>query len=190
LLVIEIKIPHIEGPVTSAIVLKELNNKWPDLVAFLLSFVVIGQFWTSHHRFFGHVIDYTPKLMWLNLLMLLWVVLMPFSTYLIMEYGNIDIIWLWYSSNLALISLSLYFLWKYIGKNPRLSFMSDDKLFMQHAYTRALIVTIIFLAGGLMALIPLDFFRMISRFIFFLIFPILKLLKNKFAKKALNKKPS
>lgn len=190
LLIIEIKIPHIEGVVTPEVVVRELNHKWPDLVAFLLSFAVIGQFWTSHHRLFGHVIDYTPKLLWLNLLMLLWVVLMPFSTYLIMEYGNIDIVWLWYSCNLALISLSIYFLWKYIGKNPQLSFMATDKLFMQHAYTRAVLVTAIFLAGGLLALIPSDFFKVLSRCIFFLIFPILGLLKRRFTKKTLNKKPA
>ena len=190
LLIIEIKIPHIEGAITPAIVSKELINKWPDLVAFLLSFAVIGQFWTSHHRLFGHVIDYTPTLLWLNLLMLLWIVLMPFSTYLIMEYGNIDIVWLWYCCNLALISLSIYFLWKYIGKNPRLSFMATDKLFMQHAYTRAVIVTTIALAGGLLALVPSDFFKIFSRFIFFLIFPILGLLKRRFNKKARNKKPA
>lgn len=190
LLVIEIKVPHIEGVVTQGVILKELNKKWPDLVAFLLSFAVIGQYWTSHHRLFGYVIDYTSKLLWLNLLMLLWVALMPFSTYLIMEYGNIDIVWLWYSCNLALISLSLYFLWKYIGKNPQLSFMANDKVFMQYAYRRAIFVTSIFLAGGLLALLPWDFTKIASRFIFFMIFPALSILRRNFDKKHTNKKPA
>jgi len=190
LLVIEIKIPHIEGPATSSILVAELKKKVPDLVAFVLSFAVIGQFWTTHHRLFGFVQGYTPKLLWLNLLVLLWIALMPFSTYLIMEFGNLDIIWLWYSTNLALISLSILFLWLYVGGDAALCTVTQDKAFLRYIYGRSIIVTLIFLMGGFMAFLPWESTKTISRFLFIIIFPVLAILKKRYNKKHPIKKPA
>jgi uncharacterized membrane protein len=104
LLIIEIKIPHFEGHATQQQLGHALLEKLPEFIGFIISFVVIGQFWTNHHKLFGYITDYTPGLLWLNLLVLLWVVLMPFSTYLNMEYGYLDVVWVWYCLNLTVIS--------------------------------------------------------------------------------------
>ena len=179
LLIIEIKIPHFEGPVTQQQLGHALLEKLPDFIGFIISFAVIGQFWTNHHRMFGYVTDYTPGLLWLNLLLLFWIVLMPFSTYLNMQYGNLDITWLWYSINLTLISLSSYFIWRYIGRHKHLSFMADNRLFMQFAYKRSILVALLFLSGGLLTLTPWLAVKWISRFIFFLIFPAISILNKR-----------
>ena len=183
LLIIEIKIPHFDDAITQRELANALLKKLPEFLGFILSFVVIGQFWISHHRLFGYIMDYTPKLLWLNLLMLLWIVLMPFSTFLNMQFGNQDIVWFWYSMNLALIELSLYFLWRYIGKHPHLCYMAGDKRFMRHAYVRCIIVLLIFVAGGLCTFLPVDWIKTASRFIFFLIFPVLSLVGRRYKKK-------
>ena len=73
LLIIEIKIPHFDDAITQQQLANALLKKLPEFLGFILSFVVIGQFWISHHRLFGYIMDYTPKLLWLNLLMLLWI---------------------------------------------------------------------------------------------------------------------
>jgi len=187
LLVIEIKLPHFESGFTQAQIIHALGEKVPDLIAFLLSFVVIGQFWTTHHKLFGYVQGYTTKLLWLNLHMLLWIALMPFSTYLIMEFGNLDIIWFWYSCNLALISLSLVFLWIYVGKHPALCTVADDKPFLRYVTRRSIIVTLIFIAGGLLTFSSWDFGKTVSRFLFIVIFPVLTLMRKKYEKAIANK---
>ncbi|HZX02441.1 TMEM175 family protein [Kribbella sp.] len=51
-----------------------------ELFTFLLSFVVIANFWLGHHRVFEHVRAYTPAIMRLNLLWLLTIVVLPFPT--------------------------------------------------------------------------------------------------------------
>ena len=186
LLIIEIKVPHFEN-VTQQQLVDELRHKLPEFLGFILSFAVIGQFWTSHHRLFGYIINYTPKLMWLNLLMLLWVVVMPFSTFLNMQYGNMDIVWFWYSINLALIELAYYLLWKYVGHKPELCYMAGNKKFISYMYRRCIITFFIFLAGGLCTLLPWVGVKWASRFIFFLIFPAISRLRknyNKHNKKA------
>jgi uncharacterized membrane protein len=88
LLIIDIKVPELGGEVTRKMVYDMFYSKLSELIGFIISFAVIGQFWTNHHRIFGYVKDYDGKLLWLNLLILFWVAVMPFSTHLIMQYGN------------------------------------------------------------------------------------------------------
>ena len=186
LLIIEIKVPHFDGNVTQQQLAHSLWEKLPDFIGFIISFVVIGQFWTSHHRLFGYVKDFSPGLLWLNLLMLFWIVLMPFSTFLNMQYGNLDITWFWYSMNLAMIELSVYFLWKYLGKHEHLSIISDDKEYMEFAYRRSFLVLLIFLSGAILTLLPWLWVKWVSRFVFFLIFPVISYTRKKYT---INKKP-
>ncbi|MBK7376852.1 MAG: DUF1211 domain-containing protein [Chitinophagaceae bacterium] len=81
LLVIELKVPEIErAELTEGKLLKALAHMIPQFVGFIISFMFIGIYWTVHHRLFGYVVNYTPKLLWLNLLFLFAVALMPFST--------------------------------------------------------------------------------------------------------------
>ncbi|WP_127781801.1 TMEM175 family protein [Rhodococcus sp. X156] len=51
-----------------------------QLLAFVLSFVVIGRLWAAHHRLFQPLRGHTPALVWLNMLWLLSIVFLPFPT--------------------------------------------------------------------------------------------------------------
>src|SRR5664279_3675180 len=108
LLIIEIKTPVLSERSTSAL-LEALAEKFSEFFGFLLSFLVIGTFWISHHRLFGFVTGYTQRLLWLNLLMLLWIVFVPFTSGLNSHYGGMDAVWMIYSLNMFMIALSLYF---------------------------------------------------------------------------------
>ncbi|MFF0342438.1 TMEM175 family protein [Kribbella sp. NPDC004875] len=59
-----------------------------ELFTFLLSFVVIANFWLGHHRVFEHVRAYNPLLMRLNLLWLLAIVVLPFPTEIIGTFDS------------------------------------------------------------------------------------------------------
>lgn len=84
-----------------------LGDMLPDLFAFGISFAVIGVFWINHHRLMRTVREYDQTLIWLTLLYLAWVVLLPFSSQLIGEYGNdIKLSAAFYILNLALIAIS------------------------------------------------------------------------------------
>jgi uncharacterized membrane protein len=49
-------------------------------MGFVLSFLVIGALWVAHHRVFGMLADYSPTIMWPNMLLLMAVAFMPFAT--------------------------------------------------------------------------------------------------------------
>jgi uncharacterized membrane protein len=65
-----------------------LLDSWPQLFAYFLSFAVIGRFWLSHHRVFSTLHDFDRRLLVLNLVYLSFVVLIPFPTNLLGEYGS------------------------------------------------------------------------------------------------------
>jgi uncharacterized membrane protein len=78
-----------------------LFDQWDNLLAFAISFAVIGRFWLVHHRFFGEVTAFDGRLMGLNLFYLAWIVLIPFSSQVLGEYGATTAAVVLYSLNLA-----------------------------------------------------------------------------------------
>jgi uncharacterized membrane protein len=73
--------------------------------AYAISFAVIGRFWLVHHRFFGEVRAFDGRLIALNLVYLGSVVLIPFSSELLGEYGGTTTAVVFYSLNLAVVVL-------------------------------------------------------------------------------------
>ena len=73
--------------------------------AYAISFAVIGRFWLVHHRFFGEVKAFDGRLISLNLVYLGAVVLIPFSSELLGEYGGTTTAVVFYSLNLATVVL-------------------------------------------------------------------------------------
>jgi uncharacterized membrane protein len=58
------------------------------LLSYAISFAVIGRFWVIHHGFFGEVKAFDGRLMALNMFYLGWVVLIPFSSQVLGDYGG------------------------------------------------------------------------------------------------------
>jgi uncharacterized membrane protein len=72
-----------------------------NFIAFGISFAVIGRFWVIHHRFFGEVRAFDGRLIALNILYLAFIVLIPFSSQLLGEYGGEAAAVVVYAVNLA-----------------------------------------------------------------------------------------
>ncbi|MFY1618963.1 TMEM175 family protein [Micromonospora sp. WMMD736] len=58
-----------------------------EYLSFLLSFVVIGAFWSVHHRLFQRVARMGPWIAWLNLIFLFTIVVLPLATRLHRQEG-------------------------------------------------------------------------------------------------------
>ena len=69
-------------------VLEQLTEQWPSLLAYFLSFAVIGRFWLVHHRVYEAVRHVDARLLAMNLLYLSFVVLIPFTTEVLGDYGD------------------------------------------------------------------------------------------------------
>jgi uncharacterized membrane protein len=91
----------IESGLASGEVADALFDQWDNLLAFAISFAVIGRFWLVHHRFFSEVEAFDGRLMGLNMFYLAWIVLIPFSSQVLGEYGDTTAGVVTYSLNLA-----------------------------------------------------------------------------------------
>jgi uncharacterized membrane protein len=64
----------------------QLITHWPSFVAYLISFLDIGIIWVNHHVLIRSVKVVERLLLFVNLLLLLFVVLIPFATGLVAVY--------------------------------------------------------------------------------------------------------
>jgi uncharacterized membrane protein len=58
----------------------QLGREWPSFVAYAISFFVIGILWVNHHALFALIGSVDRSLMFLNILLMMFVVTIPFTT--------------------------------------------------------------------------------------------------------------
>jgi uncharacterized membrane protein len=58
----------------------ELGQRWPSLAAYVVTFFVIGIMWLNHHTIFGHLQLIDRPMYYLNLLLLMTIVFLPYPT--------------------------------------------------------------------------------------------------------------
>ena len=191
LLIIDIKVPEIQNDFTEFAVLKAVGKLFPKFIGFFLSFLVIGSFWTGHHRMSGFLCSYSRRLLWLNLFFLLAIVLMPFSTafyssFLMPESIHLLTPLIFYVGNIWFIGFMNFRLWGYIG-NPenKVAEGIPNVHFIRWVRIRALIVPIVFTM-----MIPLATFAPVqARYVPVLIPIIMMLLQRRFNKKIVKPTP-
>lgn len=167
LLVIEIKVPDREqlNIYTDASLWHYLSHNSLKFLGFLISFGIIGHYWSVHHRIFGYASNYTISLVWLNLGFLLTVVLLPFSSGLLGEYGSDTHMLLPYAvyvANMCFTGFMNCWLWLYIS-NPRRHLLTHkiSAVRIKLGLYRSLVIPIVFL----FALLVSFFLPVVSRFI-------------------------
>ncbi len=104
LLILEIKVPSHEDMETIGL-LASLKHLIPSFIGFLISFLVTAVYWRAHLSMAKFAKSYDNRLLWLTVWLLLFIVLLPFSTALISEYFSNNHAWIFYSTNLVLIGL-------------------------------------------------------------------------------------
>jgi uncharacterized membrane protein len=64
----------------------QLTQRWPSFASYVVSFLVIGIIWINHHSLFSNLEKIDRVALFLNLLLLLFVVAIPFATATMAEY--------------------------------------------------------------------------------------------------------
>ena len=187
LLVIEIKIPELHDEFTDGAFLHDLKLLVPKFVGFLISFIFIGLFWSIHHRIFGFVINYSRRLIFLNLAFLFSIALMPFSNGIYGEYSgprtvNMTSPVIIYNLNIIFTALMSLLIWLYVC-NPRNKVSEDIPEIIRKNFKRRLIIIVaVFLLSMIVAL----FNPVLARYIYIIIPVIMRIATKKLPKEALN----
>ena len=164
LLIIEIKVPVLREATNEALIdsLSEMSLKF---LGFLISFAIVGHYWSVHHRIFGYIERYNTVFVWINLAFLCSVVLLPFSSGLIGEYSSdlhLYVPYAVYVVNICLAGFMNCWLWLYIS-NPKKQFLTHtiSKARRKLGLYRSLVIPIVFI----ISLIVFFINPVVSRFI-------------------------
>lgn len=185
LLAIEIKVPELHE-VTEDAAKHQFLLLIPRIIGFLISFFVIGVYWIAHHKIFSFVVNYDRKLLWLNLLFLMFIILLPFTTGFYSEYTFLRLPFLLYSLNILLIGIMQARLLNYVSR-PTLSEGINIWLKRYISY-RGLVTGVLFTIIALIQYVIADEFVPISRTGMFLIGFAFYFLKKFFEKKGVDVK--
>src|SRR5215212_9528418 len=96
----------------------------------------------------------------INLLFLMWIVLMPFSTALVGEYEHQQLPVIIYAVHNILTSLTLTWLWRHAASDSSLVEANLDPRLVRHSTFRALIVQGVFLLSIGISFISVDVARL------------------------------
>ena len=151
LLITTIDVPHVTGPDLESKLVDALRALDDSVLSYFISFAVIGLMWMHHHRLFSRIRRLDTAALWLNLLSLAFIVLMPFTTELMGDYGDEPISIALYALNIALAVVSYTLLWWYCAARDMLG------EHLTQAQIRYELVTRLFVAVGFLVSIPIAY---------------------------------
>jgi len=125
----------------------EIVNLSPHILAYVFSFVVLGVYWIGHHNQFHYIKRTDRVFLWVNILFLLTIGFVPFSTSLLGLYPFSPTAVRIYGVNLAATGLALYAVWWYATTQHRLVEKDLDPHIVTLAQNRTLIGPVVSLIG-------------------------------------------
>jgi len=127
----------------------------PDMVHYVIAFLALAVIWILHHQQFHYIRFIDQTLLWFNIMWLMLVGLMPFSTSLADTYYGIPLAHIPFASNLFLISVILFGQWQYAARKRHLIIpeMTPDMVAMERK--RTILILVITFIGSLLAFVSI-----------------------------------
>lgn len=116
LLVIELKVPPPDQPLGPA-----LAHMLPKIVAYALSFVIVGMYWVAHHSMLEQARKVDRGVLWLNNFTMMAIAFIPFPTALLGERTSEPIAAVIYGATLIAVNSLSTGMWVRIGTVPGLA---------------------------------------------------------------------
>ncbi len=145
LLILTIEVPDIPPASVAQELPSRLLALTPDLLSYVISFLVVAVYWQAHHRVFEPIRGYDRTLLWLNFLFLMTISFLPFPTSLLGEYREQQLPVVIYAINVSLASLLLVSTSWYATSGHRLTDPHLDEAAMRRQHIQGLAVPVVFL---------------------------------------------
>jgi len=153
LLVLGINPPRPEETLATTVLPDMIASLVPQVFLFIVSFLVLALFWLDHHRQFHFVHRVDTALLWINMLLLISIVFVPFSTDLAGDYPVITDAVLLFHANMFIVGLLFAVQWCHICRHDHLCEPALDEAIKHHGFRRSLIVPAIAVIGGTLSFI-------------------------------------
>ncbi|MEO5951916.1 MAG: TMEM175 family protein [Chloroflexia bacterium] len=124
LLVLDIKVPEVEGQAGSLVLTDALLMQWPAYASYALSFITIGILWANHHRVYANIVRTNHSYLIMNVVYLMLVGVFPFPTAMLSKYiEDVDkqaVVTQIYTGLSLLISIVHMVSWTYASRSGHL----------------------------------------------------------------------
>jgi len=108
LLILSIEVPHLTGQLSDALIQNSLYAIISPFTSFVLSFILLAMFWSINHTQMHYIKKVDKGFLWINIIWLLFIVMVPFSTELSGMYGEFIIPNLIFNLNMLAVAILLY----------------------------------------------------------------------------------
>ncbi len=126
-LVFQIELPPIWGPIDNAGLWNEIEKLLPLLLSYILSFALLFTYWRAHHFFISvYAKNVDSKLININAIFLMFISLVPFSASILGQFSENELSVIIFGTHIILIGLCLYWMRRYVIysehiQNPEIS---------------------------------------------------------------------
>jgi TMEM175 potassium channel family protein len=120
-----------------------LAAQWPKFFNYALSFLLLAIFWIVHHQQFHFIRRTNRSHLWINIGILMFVALMPFSTDVNGDYSGNVLAQMLFSGNLLILGLLFLLNWWYACYHHRLVAPDLDREIILRGIRRGSIVPVI-----------------------------------------------
>ena len=143
ILVFQINLPSIWGPIDNATLWLEIQKLFPVLLSYILSFALLFTYWRAHHFFvtiYAKNID--SNLTNINALFFMLISLVPFSASVLGQYNKNELSVIIFGINIILIGLTLYWMRRYVIFSPHIQNPEISKREIRGSTVRILVPVI------------------------------------------------
>jgi uncharacterized membrane protein len=152
LLVLGINPPRPQESVATAVLPGMIESLIPQVFLFIVAFLVLALFWLGHHRQFHFVHKIDPALLWINILILIAIVLVPFSTDLAGDYPAVTDATLLFHANMFIVGLLFTFQWHHIRRHEHLCEPVPEKAVIHMWFYRSMLVPVVAAIGAILCI--------------------------------------
>jgi len=124
-----------------------LQALWPDFLHYVEGFIILGAFWIEHHHQYNFIQRTNPTLLFINIIGLMFIVLIPFSTCVAGDYNDTRVAAWMLEINLLVAGLVFYLHWLYATAGRRLVAPNLDRKIIAFYARRNLIVPLFSVAA-------------------------------------------
>ena len=145
---LSIQIPTFSNNIAESELTRRLGQLLiPNIIHYIVSFMVVGMYWISYHRIFEHIRRADITLVWINLLFLLFIALVGYFTGLLTTYDTHRIVVISFSGIMATTGFVLCLIWGYATHNRRLVDEDMPDHLIRYFLNRTFVTPLIFLTS-------------------------------------------
>jgi uncharacterized membrane protein len=152
----------------------ELVNLAPNLLGYVITFIIIGVFWVGHHNQYFYIRRADRVLLWINIFFMMAVAMLPFTAEVFSEYGHDRVAIIVYNINLILAGLVMFTHWWYATRDHHLLGQKIEPRVRSVVSRRILTPPVMYLLAILVSLVSVDLSIVID-----ILVPIIYVLPNR-----------